>query len=80
MPCRPRMMPPVGKSGPGMTSTSRASSAFGSSRSTIAAAHASARLCGAIFVAMPTAMPSEPFTRRFGNFKGRTVGSCSEPS
>jgi hypothetical protein len=26
---------------------------------------------------MPTAMPDEPLTRRFGNLVGRTVGSCS---
>ena len=33
-----------------------------------------------MFVAMPTAMPVEPFTSRFGNFDGRTVGSCSRSS
>jgi hypothetical protein len=32
-------------------------------------------LCGGMFVAMPTAMPAEPFTSRFGNGAGRTVGS-----
>ncbi len=26
---------------------------------------------------MPTAMPEEPLTRRFGTFVGRTTGSCS---
>ena len=35
----------------------------------------SVRLCVGIFVAIPTAMPTEPFTRRFGNFVGRTDGS-----
>jgi hypothetical protein len=29
---------------------------------------------------MPTAMPLLPFTSRFGNFAGRTVGSCSRSS
>ncbi len=40
----------------------------------------SPRLCGGMFVAMPTAMPPEPLTSRFGNFAGSTDGSCSEPS
>ena len=35
----------------------------------------SRRLCGGMFVAMPTAMPVEPLTSRFGNGVGRTVGS-----
>ncbi|MNV28155.1 hypothetical protein D3C71_1193370 [compost metagenome] len=38
------------------------------------------RLCGAIFVAIPTAIPEAPFTRRFGIRVGRTVGSCRESS
>ena len=32
-------------------------------------------LCGGMLVAMPTAMPVDPFTSRFGNGVGRTVGS-----
>ena len=36
----------------------------------------SPRLCGGIFVAMPTAMPIEPLTSRFGKRDGRTDGSC----
>ena len=32
-------------------------------------------LCGGMLVAMPTAMPAEPLTSRFGNGAGRTVGS-----
>ena len=35
----------------------------------------SRRLCGGTLVAMPTAMPAEPLTRRFGNGAGSTVGS-----
>jgi hypothetical protein len=42
--------------------------------------HTSLRLCGGMFVAMPTAMPSEPFTSRFGNCAGRTMGSLCWPS
>ena len=37
----------------------------------------SPRLCGGMLVAMPTAMPPAPLTRRFGNFAGRTDGSRS---
>jgi hypothetical protein len=32
-------------------------------------------LCGGTFVAMPTAMPADPLTSRFGNGVGNTVGS-----
>ncbi len=38
------------------------------------------RLWGGMFVAMPTAMPEEPLTRRFGTLVGRTIGSCSDSS
>ena len=44
------------------------------------ASHTSPRLWGGILVAIPTAIPSEPFTRRLGNFEGSTVGSFREPS
>ena len=40
----------------------------------------SVRLCGGIFVAMPTAIPSDPLTSRFGMRVGRTSGSISLPS
>ena len=39
------------------------------------AASSSPALCGGIEVAMPTAMPAEPFTRRLGNRDGSTIGS-----
>jgi len=35
----------------------------------------SPRLCGGIFVAYPADIPVVPFTKRFGNFAGNTVGS-----
>ena len=35
----------------------------------------SLRLCGGMFVAMPTAIPDAPLTSRFGNCAGRTIGS-----
>ena len=57
MPERPRMMPPVGKSGPGMSAISSAVSRRGLSISAIVASITSPRLCGGMLVAMPTAMP-----------------------
>ena len=38
------------------------------------------KLCGAIFVAIPTAIPEEPLTNKPGRSPGRTEGSCREPS
>ena len=35
----------------------------------------SLRLCGGMFVAIPTAIPDAPLTSRFGNCAGRTSGS-----
>ena len=60
------MVPPVGRSGPGTNSMSSSSVAFGWAMRWRAAATTSMRLCGAMLVAMPTAMPLAPFTRRFG--------------
>ena len=40
----------------------------------------SLRLCGGMFVAIPTAMPDEPLTSRFGRPAGRTFGSCRRSS
>src|SRR3990172_5728204 len=37
-------------------------------------------LCGGMLVAMPTAMPADPFTIRLGTPDGRTVGSSSRSS
>ncbi len=48
--------------------------------SRIVAVSTSERLCGGMFVAMPTAMPPEPLTSRFGNFAGNTVGSRFDSS
>ena len=84
MPRVPRICAWVGKSGPGMrsmsasSSSSRVASGFSSAHS--APVETSRRLCGGMFVAMPTAMPTEPLTRRFGNRAGRTDGSWVWPS
>ena len=80
MPERPRISAPVGKSGPGMIAISSAVPMRGSSISAMVASITSPRLCGGMFVAMPTAMPPAPLTRRFGKRAGRTVGSCMESS
>ena len=40
----------------------------------------SRRLWGGTLVAMPTAMPEEPLTSRFGTLVGRTIGSWSDSS
>ncbi len=80
MPCRPRMVPPVGKSGPLMCFISPSIVICGSSMNATMASMTSRRLCGGMFVAMPTAMPVEPLTSRFGKRDGRTSGSCVRPS
>ena len=40
----------------------------------------SQRLCGAIFVAIPTAIHIVPLHKWFGNFVGKTIGSFNVPS
>src|SRR2546427_1457373 len=50
------------------------------SMSITSASTTSERLWGGILVAMPTAMPEEPLTSRFGTLVGSTVGSCSDRS
>ena len=80
IPCWPMMMPPVGKSGPGTISSSSWREMSGSSIRRISPSQTSLRLCGGMSVAMPTAMPSEPLTSRFGNRLGRTSGSRYLPS
>ena len=75
MPERPRMMPFVGKSGPVTCCKSSFIVASGLSSTQMHALMTSVRLCGGMFVAMPTAIPDEPFTSRFGNLDGSTRGS-----
>ncbi|MGY4469650.1 hypothetical protein ACVWWK_005359 [Bradyrhizobium sp. LB9.1b] len=77
MPCRPRMTPPVGKSGPGTMLMSSSMVSAGLSINATQASMTSPRLCGGMLVAMPTAMPPAPLTSKFGNLAGRTDGSVS---
>jgi hypothetical protein len=80
IPARPRMLAPVGKSGP-LTNCIRSSGvAWGWSMTWMVASMTSPRLCGGMFVAMPTAMPWLPLTSRFGKRAGSTTGSSVEPS
>src|SRR5258705_250185 len=53
MPCRPRIMPPVGKSGPGTMPMRSSIDSPGSSISATQASTTSPRLCGGMFVAIP---------------------------
>ena len=77
---RPQMKPPVGKSGPGMNRISSSTVSSGFSISATRASQTSPRLCGGMFVAIPTAMPADPLTSRFGILLGRTRGSSVESS
>ena len=40
----------------------------------------SPKLCGGMFVAIPTAIPEDPFNNKNGSWAGRTSGSFCEPS
>ena len=72
--------PPVGKSGPGQYCISSCVVIFTLSMYAHTASITSPRLCVGILVIIPTAMPSAPFTRRFGTLTGRTAGSFSVSS
>ena len=74
------MMPAVGKSGPGTSSISSGIVIAGLSITATQALTISVRLCGGMLVAMPTAIPEEPFTSRFGTRVGSTEGSVSDSS
>ena len=72
--------PPVGKSGPGRWRMTSSRVMAGFSIMATRASTTSERLWGGRLVAMPTAMPLAPFTRRLGMAAGRTSGSLREPS
>ena len=59
---------------------SPSTSMAGSSMAATAASMTSPRLWGGMFVAMPTAMPEDPLTSRFGKREGRTRGSVRRSS
>ena len=78
IPSDPQMCAPVGKSGPFTCSINSSTVASGFLVRVITASHTSATLCGGMFVAIPTAMPDAPLTKRFGRSAGNTVGSLSD--
>ena len=75
-----KLVPAVGKSGAGTSFISSSMAQCGLCSRCRQASTTSPRLCGGTLVAMPTAMPEEPFTSRFGTLVGRTAGSRSLPS
>ena len=86
MPPLSLISPYVGKSGPCILLFSINSSILsfldsdGSSIIAIVASITSTKLCGGMLVAIPTAIPVEPLTNKFGTLVGRTDGSFSDPS
>ena len=80
MPDLPNTIPPVGKSGPGNTSINSAVVTSGFFINKCKAEITSPKWCGGIFVAIPTAIPVAPLTRRFGIRDGKTSGSRSVES
>ena len=75
IPALPQINAPVGKSGPWIICIISSIVISGLSTCFMTASHTSIRLCGGIFVAIPTAIPELPFKRRFGSFDGSTEGS-----
>ena len=85
IPDLPSIVAPVGKSGPFTISISSSIVVSLSSRTRLSiifktALITSLRLCGGILVAIPTAIPDVPFTRRLGYLEGSTTGSFSVSS
>src|SRR3989304_4752875 len=73
------MLPAVGKSGPFIIFISAGRSVSGSSIMWMTPSMTSARLCGGIFVAMPTAIPEKPQGDRRQPGFGVTVGRRRVP-
>ena len=69
------MMPPVGKSGPFNIFSIDFNVMPGFFTNSITKSHISDKLCDGELVAIPTAIPSEPFKRKFGKRHGSIVGS-----
>ena len=75
IPSVPNIIPSVGKSGPLMIFIKSSSDTSSLSIISIRPFITSVKLCGGIFVAIPTAIPDEPFTSSAGICAGNTVGS-----
>ena len=74
------MIPPVGKSGPGICFINSLNFTSLLLIKANVPLITSPKLCGGILVAIPTAIPPAPFTRRLGNCAGKTEGSFSVSS
>ena len=74
------MTPPVGKSGPGICFINSLTLISLLSIKAKVPSIISPKLCGGMLVAIPTAIPPAPFTKRFGYCAGKTVGSFSVSS
>ena len=77
IPSLPKINPSVGKSGPLIICINCSSVTLSSSMIFIIPFITSVKLCGGIFVAIPTAIPDDPFINNVGIFVGNTVGSCN---
>jgi hypothetical protein len=75
MPDLPAMLPPVGKSGPGRISIISSMVTDGLSINAQTASITSPKLCGGMLVAIPTAIPVDPFINKVGRAEGNTEGS-----
>lgn len=69
------MVPPKGKSGPGIIFNNSKSLISGFFNIAIIPSITSIKLCGGIQVAIPTAIPDEPLINKFGILVGNTTGS-----
>ena len=74
------MIPPVGKSGAFICSIISIKEISGFAKRALSPFIISVGLCGGIFVAIPTAIPDEPFISKFGTRVGITSGSFVVPS
>ena len=79
-PSIPIIRPAVGKSGPLMCSINSSVEIFSFSIIETRPSIISFKLCGGIFVAIPTAIPSDPLINNVGTKEGKTVGSLSVSS
>ena len=77
IPSFPKIKAPVGKSGPFTICINSSSETSSLSIIFISPSTISVKLCGGMFVAIPTAIPEEPFTNSAGICAGKTVGSCN---
>ena len=77
IPSLPKIVAPVGKSGPLMTVINCSSVTSSSSIILISPSIISFKLWGGILVAIPTAIPEEPLISNAGTLVGSTVGSCN---